>query len=105
MEQGEHLTLVLRELARELDALSKVVRKLSGIPEPDREYLTSDEVAARLRIHPQSVDRLVRQGLPCYRIGKGPKFLWSEVQTYLKKNYHDGFPGNWTGANAGRRVA
>jgi excisionase family DNA binding protein len=100
------MTLVLRELARELDTLSGIIRKISGVHEPEKELLTSDEVAARIRVHPQTVDKLVRQGLPCYRVGKGPKFSWAEVQQFLFLHHRDGGSlEQWSGAHKDGRAA
>jgi excisionase family DNA binding protein len=80
-------THLMRELAHALEGTSQALRRLSGIPENDREYLTSQEVADRLKVHHQYVDRLVKMGLKHYRIGRGPKFLWTEVQQFVENKY------------------
>lgn len=50
----------------------------------DEELLTSTEVARLLRVHPKHLYRLLRQGLPGHRVGRGNwKFKREEVLAWL----------------------
>ena len=55
------------------------------------EYLTNDEVAKILRVHPRTVDRWLKQGmLKGYKLGNGKTSLWriskNEVKKFLEKH-------------------
>ena len=55
------------------------------------EYLTNDEVAKILRVHPRTVDRWLKRGmLKGYKLGNGKTSLWriskDEVKKFLKKH-------------------
>lgn len=55
------------------------------------EFLTKDEVAKSLRVHPRTVDRWLKSGaLEGYKLGKGKTSLWriskAEFDAFLKKH-------------------
>jgi excisionase family DNA binding protein len=55
------------------------------------EYLTNDEVAKILRVHPRTVDRWLKRGmLKGYKLGNGKTSLWriskNEVKKFLEKH-------------------
>ena len=55
------------------------------------EFLTNDEVAKNLRVHPRTVDRWLKRGmLRGYKLGKGKTALWriskSEFKIFLEKH-------------------
>lgn len=47
--------------------------------------LTEQELADRLRLSRSSVWKLRGQGLPFMRVGGGIRYLWSEVEMWLKQ--------------------
>jgi excisionase family DNA binding protein len=54
-------------------------------------FLTNDEVAKILRVHPRTVDRWLKRGmLKGYKLGNGKTSLWriskSEVKKFLDKH-------------------
>ena len=99
MSPDERVAALTRELVRTLDDFSKIMDRYAIITEQTRDYLTSDEVAERCKVHPQTVDKWVRMGLQCYVIGKGPKFLWPEVQAFIEKTFkHGDVVEEWRGA-------
>jgi excisionase family DNA binding protein len=54
-------------------------------------FLTNDEVAKLLRVHPRTVDRWLKRGmLNGYKLGSGKTSLWriseDEVKIFLKKH-------------------
>lgn len=99
MTPEDRIAALTRELTRTLDTFSAIMERYAIITEHSRDYLTSDEVAERCRVHSQTVDKWVRQGLQCYMIGKGPKFLWPEVQQFIEKNFkHGDVLEEWHGA-------
>ena len=58
--------------------------KTASIPEG---YITSAELAARLRKHLSTVNLLIRQrSIPYYKIGRHVRFKWSEVDTQLQRH-------------------
>ena len=48
-------------------------------------FLTEQELADRLRLSRSSVWKLRGQGLPFMRVGGGIRYLWSEVEMWLKQ--------------------
>ena len=55
------------------------------------EFLTNDEVAKNLRVHPRTVDRWLKRGmLKGYKLGKSKTALWriskSEFKKFLEKH-------------------
>jgi len=55
------------------------------------EFLTNDEVAKSLRVHPRTVDRWLKRGmLKAYKLGKGKTALWripkNEFMKFLEKH-------------------
>ena len=51
------------------------------------EFLTTKELAKALKIHPQSVERLLKEGLPVLYVRGTRRFLLSEVIIYLGEKY------------------
>ena len=50
------------------------------------EFLTNDEVAKNLRIHPRTVDRWLKRGmLKGYKLGKRKTALWRIPKNEYKK--------------------
>jgi len=50
------------------------------------EFLTNDEVAKNLRVHPRTVDRWLKRGLlKGYKLGDGKTALWRIPKSELKK--------------------
>lgn len=48
--------------------------------DPTAGMLTVKEVAALLRCHPKTVERMTARGeLRVHRLGRAPRYLWSEV--------------------------
>lgn len=45
--------------------------------------LTRRELAAQMGVHPNTVDRLRKRGMPCRMIGSSPRFKPSEVERWL----------------------
>jgi len=55
------------------------------------EFLTKEEVAKYLRVHPRTIERWLKSGeLKGYKLGRGKTSLWriskSELEKYLKKH-------------------
>ena len=49
------------------------------------DFMTEQELADRLRLSRSSVWKLRGQGLPFMRVGGGIRYLWSEVEMWLKQ--------------------
>lgn len=102
----EHLALVMRELARSLDGVQTVIRQFSGVIESEREFYTTEEIAAKLKVHEDTVLADVRRGMPCYERGKSKTYLWPEVVAWVRKRYGSTkHYEEWHGAQGTRRVA
>jgi hypothetical protein len=48
------------------------------------ERLTSQQLAAHLKVHPKTVRNWALAGCPCLYVGQRPRFLISEVEDWLK---------------------
>lgn len=86
----EQTLYLMRELNKTLDEMRGLIRQLTGDREADKEYLTTDQVADRLKIHKQTVLKMIGEGLPCYEYGKSLSFVWSEVDTFIHTHYRTG---------------
>jgi excisionase family DNA binding protein len=54
---------------------------------PDR-YLTRDEVARHLGVSTKTIDRMLRDGLPCHRFGRRlVRLRLGEVETWLQRRH------------------
>ena len=54
--------------------------------QPPEAYITTAELAARLRHHVRSISLLAQRGLiPYYRFGRDLRFKWSEVDARLRR--------------------
>lgn len=51
--------------------------------------ISRSEMASRLDITTKTLDKLVRDGLPSYRVGKQLKFDDAEVREWLRKGSGD----------------
>lgn len=49
------------------------------------DFMTEQELSDRLRLSRSSVWKLRGQGLPFMRVGGGIRYLWSEVEVWLKQ--------------------
>jgi len=54
--------------------------------------ISRSEMALRLDITTKTLDKLVRDGLPSYRVGKQLKFDDAEVREWLRKGSGDAKP-------------
>lgn len=52
------------------------------------DFITKQEVAKRLHRSTRFVEKLMRRGLPFYRIGRCPLFRWDEVKDYFATSGH-----------------
>jgi hypothetical protein len=100
MTTDQRVEALTRELMHTLDEFSKIMEKYALLTGFSREYLTSEDVADRCKVHSQTVDKWVRvYGLKCYMIGKGPKFLWPDVQEFIERTFkHGDVLEEWHGA-------
>lgn len=59
-----------------------------------RELLTPDELAALLKVQKswifERTRRRSRDPLPCVRVGRYPRFIWSDVSQWLARHQHGG---------------
>jgi excisionase family DNA binding protein len=82
-EDAPAVTMTRRELK---ELMREVVREaaVDATPAANREFLTPDQLARRLGMHPKSLRTLVsRDGLPSHTLGpKLVRFLWSEVEQW-----------------------
>ena len=57
---------------------------LSNAPYDPEPFLTLTEIAKMLGVHRSWVDvRVRRNAIPCLRVGRYPRFLWSEVSAWV----------------------
>jgi excisionase family DNA binding protein len=58
---------------------------------PDREYLTTADVAKLLRVSTPTVRKAIRdQGLPCVWLGKAPRIPAADFAAWLEKQKEAG---------------
>lgn len=50
-----------------------------------QEYITSKELSAKLKISRATIDRWRLEGMPFCKIGKGVRFIESEVYVWIQK--------------------
>lgn len=84
----------------------------SGGRDPD--VLTTDELAAKLGLSPQTVRKMAASGqIPAMKAGKNFRYSWSAVKQVLRQPYkdpgvptddHDPAPGTGAGYRAQRRA-
>ena len=48
------------------------------------DLMTEKELAARLRLSRSTIWKLRRQGLPFIRAGRGIRYLWNDIDVWLK---------------------
>jgi len=48
------------------------------------EYLTTDEVCDKLKIHYNTLHKLCKKGLPFFKIGRSKRFELNKVTDWLK---------------------
>lgn len=53
----------------------------------EREFLNKKEMAAWLSMSENTLDNLVKEGLPIYRWSRKVYFLKDDVKEFFKKNY------------------
>ncbi|MDT8901833.1 helix-turn-helix transcriptional regulator [Anaeroselena agilis] len=46
-------------------------------------YLTSDELAERLKVTRKTIDRWRKDGLPYIKVGRLVRFEWSKVESWI----------------------
>jgi excisionase family DNA binding protein len=71
------------------------VKRVQSFPS-NRRLIRLREVANFLAVFPGTVRRWTNRGLlPCYRIGPGRerRFLWSDIERFLRKNRFAGRVG------------
>lgn len=56
------------------------------------EILTSEDVAELLRVSERTIHRMVRAGLPCFRIGRAVRFRKDRVQAYIERLSNERHP-------------
>ena len=56
------------------------------------EVLTTEEVAGFLKVSPSTVKRMVRAGMPCFRIGRAVRFRKDRIQSYLERISNERHP-------------
>ncbi|HTB49851.1 MAG TPA: helix-turn-helix domain-containing protein [Solirubrobacteraceae bacterium] len=50
-----------------------------------REYLTAEEVASRLKVHPSWVKKAARANrIPYVPVGRYPRFHWPDIEAWLE---------------------
>ena len=66
-----------------------MLQNVTGVYVPKIEqYLTVEEVAEALKLHPYTVRRLCREGkIPCFKFGGQWRFKKTEIDNFPKKNY------------------
>lgn len=80
MSESDALTHALRELIR--GVIREELAVLRAEP-PPVEYRGRNEEAQRLRISVSTLDRLVRDGMPCVHIGDSRRFRAADVDAWL----------------------
>jgi excisionase family DNA binding protein len=67
------------------DELRAIIRsELAAAVKPPDEWMAADDVAKMLDVQRSTIPALVsREGLPCYRPGKGYTFRRSEVEAWI----------------------
>lgn len=56
------------------------------------EILTSGDVAELLRISERTVHRMVKAGLPCFKIGRAVRFRKDRIQAYIERLSNERLP-------------
>ena len=51
-----------------------------------KEYITLMELAKLLKISRSTIDRLRKEGMPCYKIGSGVRFVEAEVTEWIQQH-------------------
>jgi predicted DNA-binding transcriptional regulator AlpA len=49
-------------------------------------FINKPKVAGRMSKCPRTIDNLMQQGLPHYKVGRSVIFRWSEVEAWLAVN-------------------
>ena len=62
------------------------------MPRDENELLTEEELSAELKVSPRTLQRWRRQGRgPRWiRVGKAPRYRWSDVQRWLEAHGEGG---------------
>ena len=47
-------------------------------------WLTKQQVAEALQFHPRSIERWMREGLPCRYFGSRPRFRMSQIEAWFE---------------------
>ena len=51
----------------------------------EKEYLTANEICEKLKISYTTLYRLVKKGLPYLKVGNQQRFVFEEVEQWLKE--------------------
>lgn len=72
-----------------------------AVEQPYECFISREEVARRLSVHPRTVDRWMHRRLvPFYRIAHSVLFKWGEVEAFLARHFRVG-PGEAVGQRTG----
>lgn len=48
-------------------------------------YVNLQQLSHKLSVHPNTIYKLIKKGLPCTRVGRDYRFNFEEVETWLKE--------------------
>ncbi len=71
-----------------VDALVEAIREALAPkpePQPSREWMTVRDYAARLDLHPDTIRRYIRQGMPAIRCGRGYRIRVDAADAWLQQ--------------------
>ena len=85
MSFDERRETLLYDLARVLDDLTPVVRKLSALVDVHDGLWTGADLQEKLKISKDENTLLVAAGMPHYKIGKGYRYKPDEVYAFIQR--------------------
>ena len=81
-------------------AHSSPMKSESTIKEPNNKqeepegFITKPTVARRMSKCTRTIDNLMREGLPFYKVGRSTIFKWTEIEAFLAANCRVSRRGN-----------